>query len=112
MEIGIFLIILDISLKVSPAFQNTEADFELCCTKVVGQQNGVMKYSSSAPVVKQENFTSKYTKISALSKVFFKEFDHNFRTATMKNTASEDNYFLKTFLNGCFSKAAAKIYSF
>ena len=91
MEIMIFLIILDISRKVSPAFQNTEAAFELCCTKVVGQLNGVMKYSSSAPMVKQENFRSKYTKISALSKVFFKEFDHNFRTETMKNTAFEDH---------------------
>ena len=38
--------------KTFPTFQSTEAAFESYSTKVVVQQNDVIKYSSSAPVVK------------------------------------------------------------
>ena len=53
LELGICLIIPDVLLKFSPAFQETEEAFERCSTKVFVQQNDVMKYSSSAPVVKR-----------------------------------------------------------
>ena len=39
LEFRICLIIPDVSLKVSPDFQNSEAAFERCSTKIVVQQN-------------------------------------------------------------------------
>ena len=59
---------------------------------------------------KQQNDTYRFTENYAPLLVYFKEFDHKFRTAILKiyisMTASEDNYFLRSFLNDCFSKAA------
>ena len=52
MELRICLIIPDVSLKFSPAFQNIETAFKRCFLKEVVQQNYVMKYSSSAAVFK------------------------------------------------------------
>ena len=54
----------------------------------------------------------KFTKNLTSSQVFFKEFERNFRIAILRKNilmaASEDNYILRTFLNGYFSKAAVK----
>ena len=52
LELKICLIILDVSQKFSSVCHNTEAAFRRCFTKLFVQQNDVMKYSSSAPVVK------------------------------------------------------------
>ena len=72
-----------------------------------------MKYNSSAPVIKkQERVMYKFTKNLTSSQVFFKEFERNFRIAILRKNilmaASEDNYILRTFLNGYFSKGAVK----
>ena len=52
LELGICLIIRDVSLEFPPDFWNTEATFKRCSIKVVVQQNDVMKYSPSVPEVK------------------------------------------------------------
>ena len=52
LELGICLVILNVSLEFSSDFYNTEAAFKKCSTKVVVQQNDMMKYSSSAPGIK------------------------------------------------------------
>ena len=52
LKLWICLIILNIFLEFSPAFQNTEAAFKRCSTKILVQQI-MMKYSSSVPVVKR-----------------------------------------------------------
>ena len=54
LELGVCLIILDVFLKLSLAFRNTGAALDRCCTKIVAQQNNVMKHSFSAPVVKSK----------------------------------------------------------
>ena len=51
LELGICLIIPDVSLKFSPPFQNIEAAFR-CPTKRAVQKNDMMKHSTFAPVVK------------------------------------------------------------
>ena len=51
-ELEICLIIPEVSLIFSAAFQNTEAAFERCSIKIVVQQNDMMKHSSSALVIK------------------------------------------------------------
>ena len=46
------LIIPEVPLIFSPVFQNTEAAFKRCSTKIIVQQNDVMKHNSPALVVK------------------------------------------------------------
>ena len=87
MALGIFLIISDVSVKFPPSFPNTEAAFNRCSTKIVAQQNYVMKYSSSAPLVKSKVLRTNYWKNCAPSQVFSKEFDRRFRTAKLKNSS-------------------------
>ena len=80
LELGICLIIPNVSLKFSPAFQNISR-------KVVTHQNDVIKYSSSAPVLKkQDSVICKFTKDVTPSQVISKELDHKFKTAILKNT--------------------------
>ena len=52
LELGICLIISDVSLKFSSAFQNKGATLERCSPKLVILKKHVMKCSSSVPVVK------------------------------------------------------------
>ena len=86
----------EISLKFSPAFQNTEAASKRCSTKVVVQQNDMMKYSSSGPVVKsRKSVTCKFPKNCTPSQIFFNEFDHKFKAAILKCV-------LIMRLDGCF----------
>ena len=52
------------------------------------QHRDVMKYSSSAPMVKkQESVTCKFTTSCTSPHRFFKEFEPKFRTAILKNTS-------------------------
>ena len=46
------LIIPEVPLIFSPVFQNTEVAFQRCSTKIIVQQNDVMKHNSPALVVK------------------------------------------------------------
>ena len=52
LKLEICIIISEVSLIFSSAFQNTEEVFERCSTKTGVQQNDVLKHSSSALVVK------------------------------------------------------------
>ena len=52
LKLEICLIILEVFLIFAPAFHDTQAAFEKCSTKIVFQQNDVVKHSSSALVVK------------------------------------------------------------
>ena len=54
LELGICLIVSDVSLQFSPTLQNIEVAFERCSTRVVVQQDDEMKCSSSAPVIKSK----------------------------------------------------------
>ena len=49
---GTFLIIPDVSLRISPNFQDTETPFERCFTKVVALEKAEMRCSYSTLVVK------------------------------------------------------------
>ena len=67
-----------------PAFQNKEAALERCSTKVAVRQNVVMKYNSSAPVLKSRKaLHTTLQKTAIRKKKFFKEV----RTAVLKNTS-------------------------
>ena len=90
-------------------------DFRICIS--VPLINAVMKYLNFRnSASKLETITCKFTKSHTLSEVFFEEFHYKRRTGILKNafklTASGDNCIFKIFLNGCFSKTAAKIYLF
>ena len=75
LELEVSLIILDVSLKFSQSFQNIEAAFKKCSTKLVVQQNDVMKYSSSAPMVKTRKvFLANLLKIELHRWYFLKNF--------------------------------------
>ena len=88
LELGTCLIIPDVSMKYSPAFQNIEAAFKKCSTKVVVHQNGVRKYSSTAPMVKSmKALRANLLKIQLHYRYFFKEFHHKFKTAIFKNAS-------------------------
>ena len=84
-KLRLCIIIPDVCLKFSAAFQNIEAAFKRCSTKEVVQQNDTMKYSSSATVVKSRKalVTFSFTKSCTLSQVFCKEFDLKLRTAVL-----------------------------
>ena len=101
-------------LKFSPTFQNTEAAIQRCFTKVVVQQHDVMNYSSFAPVVKSRKaFHPNLLKITLHHRNFSKnltQFQNSDIEKYISMTTSEDNYFLRTFLNSSFLKVAAKIY--
>ena len=61
-------------LKIFPAFQNIEAAFERCSTKVF-HQNDVMKYNASAPVVKSgKTLHGNLLKITLHHRYFSKNF--------------------------------------
>ena len=116
LELGICLIILDVSLNFSPVFQNIEAAFERCSTKVFVQQNNVMKYSSAAPVVKSRKVVH-----ANLLKI---ELHRNYFSKNL-TSRSEQRYW-KIYFDSCFRrqllfenipewlllKAAVKINSF
>ena len=75
-----------------------------------------MKYSSSAPVVKSRKpLQANVLKIALHHRYFFKKLTTCLEQQDWKKISmatSEDNYILRTFLTGCFSKAAAKIVDF
>ena len=63
--------------------------------------------------LKLESVTWKFTKNRNPSEVFFKGFRYKCRTDIEKRilmAASGNNFILEIFLNGYFSKTAAKIY--
>ena len=75
---------------ISRAFQNMEAAFERCSTKVV-QQNDVKKYNSSAPVVKgRKAYQTNLQKITFHQRYFSKNL-----------TISSEYRYWKIHLHGC-----------
>ena len=102
LELVMCLIISDVFLKFSPAFQNTKTAFH------------VIKYSSSAPVVKSRKELHANLLELALHRIFQKIWPQVQSSDFQKYilmAASENNCFLRTFLNDCFSRAAVKICS-
>ena len=73
-----------------------------------------LNFRSSAS--KLETIICKFTKSRTLSEVFFEEFDGTVQNSDtekcIKMAASGGNFVFEIFLNGCFSKTAAKIYLF
>ena len=71
---------------------------------------------------KQERVLCNFTKRCIPSRVYFKEFEHNFRKAISKNTSRwlrlrtiifwQHSWLITFLIFGCFSRAAAKIYWF
>ena len=136
----LFVSFLDVYLKFSPAFQDLEAAFERCFTEAVVQQNDVVKYSSSALMVKSRKalhanllkfaihflalirplydlyfgaiIKLKYNKISkkkitGIFRRIRRQTENSNIEKYISMAAYDENYFLRTFLNGCFSMAAA-----
>ena len=104
-------------LKFFPDFQNTEK-LSRGALQVATSINAVMKYLNfRRSTSKLESITCKFTntKSRTPSEVVFEEFHYKCRTTILKNAsmaASGDNFIFEIFLNGCFSKTAAKIYLF
>ena len=75
-----------------------------------------MKYSSSAAVV--QSWRALHANLLKLQSItgIFQRISSQMQNSDIEKyilmTASEDEFILETFLHGCFSKAAAKIYSF
>lgn len=79
MKLGIWLIVLNVSLKLYPAFQNTEAAFERWLTN---------KSSCSAKwCEKQERVMCKFTKNWTPAQIILKKFDYRLGTAILKKTS-------------------------
>ena len=106
-------------------FQNTEPGFQRSSTKVVVLQNALMQYNHSTRVVKSfKKYLMKafvFNKVTSLLKFHF--FSHItqiiwqvVQNSSIENhiniAASQDNYFLRILLNGCFSKIVVKIAHF
>ena len=116
-EFGICLIIPDISLKISPVFHNAKASSMRCSTKWFFSKNDVMKYSSSAPVVKSgKHYIFKNLLKVALHYGYCLKNLTKFQNSNIGKDVSmtdfKGNYFLRILLDRCFSKAATQIYSF
>ena len=91
LELRICLILVDVALKFSPAFQNKEAAFKRCFTKEVVQQNEVIKYNSPGQVVKgRKALHANLLKIALWHKYFSK----NLSTSSGQFKTHLDGYFI------------------
>ena len=104
LELGICVIILDVLVEFSLVFQNTEAAFGRCSTKIIVQQDDVMKYSFYAPVVK----IRKVLHPNLLeTEIYRRYFSNNLTTSSEQCYTSR--WLLWADLHGWSPKAAAKI---
>ena len=104
LELGICVIILDVLVKFSLVFQNTEAAFGRCSTKTVVQQHDVMKYSFSTPVVKSRKVLHPNLLKTEICRRYFSN-----NLTTSSDQCYTSRWLLWADLHGCSSKAAAKI---
>ena len=98
LELGNFLIVRDISLKNFPVFRNPETTFERCCTKVVVQRKGAMKYSllyqwSKARKGYRQIYSTRGTQLHSTKGIL--QAQKNNIEKHISIAASEDNCFLR-----------------
>ena len=96
----------------SQFFLNTGAASKRCSIKAVVSQNDLIKYSSSAPGVKSRKALWANLLKIALPVIFQKiwlQVQKGDIEKYISMAISEDIYFLRKFLNGCYSNATEKI---
>ena len=98
-------------LKFSQDFQNTEAAFWRCSTKVFVHKWMLWWniYTFAAMVQSWSAFHANLLKIALCHRYLSKNFSIE---KCIFMAASEDNFISKIFLNGCFSRTPANIYLF
>ena len=108
LELGICLIIADIFLNFSPAFQNTRSSFREVFHRSHCSASTVMEYRCSAPVIRSRKALHANLLKIKLYQRYFDQVQNSDIEKCISLAASEDNYFLRTFLNGCLVSVSVK----